>query len=623
MPRKLFGRSDNNGPMPVKTRAWMNDILLDGREGPNEFILYYSSHNSGGSESSIDVLGTPSVVEGPWRPIQPLNNRSVIQLPSNTSCSSLHSPSIVVDDEERSMFMYIHGHGCKGVSAQPTLVFRSTDGVKWTRTTDGLYLFRDLFYLTPLTSRRHEDGYFYAAAKTQESPEGSAILCRSTSMAGPFERGPILGRGLRHLHVHLVQDRHLFIFFTLIGDAPERILLGTVDMMTDDDDWMKWKLLPGPTILEPRFDYERGNARTTPSAAGGANGPRVELRDPRFIADDDTDGLSGLLFYTVQGEQALASAYLSINVTDYLTAVRYRDQHNVEASVLNSTSIRSKSGVPSPRRNTTLITGTGRSGTTYVCKLFSKSGLGISHDNDVDCGVYPGADGAASWYDAFDVGRKYDTVLHIVRYPLHVINSRVLRIVKTPYNALHTASFCDKYEDMSDMLQWYSSSAEDRQVELLFRSTLKHWVRRNSFVQRHAEWRETIDDLSSEAMVAWRMCMASYLGPRCPSLLQWNKAVDAIDKTINTSGNLTADINVTSSKGLRWSWDDLTKLGQAESDYVAIAKQMAFQYGYDENGTKVANVLDLPNPGYTYDCGFARGKLPSHWNCWLVANDVA
>ena len=312
-------------------------------------------------------------------------------------------------------------------------------------------MLKDLFYLTTPVEY---DGYFYAVAKTQEDSVGSSVLCRSQSLLGPFEKGPILGKGLRHCDIQIYQTQ-LLVFFTLIGDSPEKIVLGTIDTNISSD-WLDWVLLPGPTLISAEHAYEHGNVDHEPSQSGSSKcDVKAQLRDPRFLPDMRTQGpniVSGLLFYSVQGERALAVARISLNMTQYHQAVPYREQSNIDFRVFASSSLRARPQ-RKPRRSP-LITGTGRSGTMYLCSFFRALGINISHDNDIDCGPYPGSDGAASWYDAFRSGREYDFVVHSVRHPLDVINSRAYRIQQKEDSIKYLKwmqAVVDRWEDTADI----------------------------------------------------------------------------------------------------------------------------------------------------------------------------
>ncbi len=100
------------------------------------------------------------------------------------------------------------------------------------------------------------------------------------SLLGPWEQGAVLGNGLRHSDIH-IRVNCIYIFFTMIGDSPEHILLGDIQM-SDTMDWKDWKLMPGPILFEPKYLHEHGNAEPKSSDARPAKGALRELRDPRI-----------------------------------------------------------------------------------------------------------------------------------------------------------------------------------------------------------------------------------------------------------------------------------------------------------------------------------------------------
>jgi hypothetical protein len=269
-------------------------------------------------------------------------------------------------------------------------------------------LFDDIFYLTAPV--KWSDGWFYAIGKTQEDSVGSTILCRSRSLAGPFERGPLLARGMRHGDMHLAGNK-ILIFYTLIEDAPERILLATLETR-DSSDWESWKLLPGPIILTPTLAFEHGNVNVTKPRESGSAGctAHAQSRDPSFLrdkmtGDDNHHRLTGTLFYSVQGDGAFAASRLDIDLDALAPATRYRDKRLIPDEILQASSLassnRKRNLFPSNGSNGNdgtsnnddvvessgaLFTGSGRTGTGFLCKMFQAVGLNISHDNDIDCG---------------------------------------------------------------------------------------------------------------------------------------------------------------------------------------------------------------------------------------------
>lgn len=105
-------------------------------------------------------------------------------------------------------------------------------------------------------------------------------------------------------HLALVRrGSRLHVFFTAIGDAPERVLMSTIDLTAD---WRTWQATPPVEVLQPEREYECANPPNAPSAAGDADVPVRQLRDP-FVFDEDG---RLTLFYATCGEQGIAAATL-------------------------------------------------------------------------------------------------------------------------------------------------------------------------------------------------------------------------------------------------------------------------------------------------------------------------
>lgn len=615
-----------NSPMPVKIRAWMSKSLQT-----HSYVLYFSSHiDVPKVTENVSLLVATEAITGPW--MQSVGTQLKF---SDIPCKSFHSPSVAVDDRVEVLHMFVHGHKCKNVKgSQPTLAFSSRDALNWKFAAQLDDTLKNVFYLTPPTAQ-HPDGFYYSVAKTQESRTGSGVLCRSLHLEGPFEVGPVVSQGMRHADVQLVKNRYLFIFFTLIGDEPERILLGTIDTFQGALNWMDWRLLPGPTIFEPtatsggpdgldvRIRTERSDA-ILPSRPGPSSGDDGGTRDPRFISSLSSgtksfgDILSGYLFFAAHGETIISVAFIRINVLAYVDATRHRGRENIAPVIKLASSLSSLHGLArNSTRETSLITGTGRSGTMYTCRLFQAAGLNLSHDNEYDCGrSYPASDGAVSWYDAFNSGLEYDTVVHIVRDPLHTINSRIAKLLARPVvHAEFLRRQTGKFEETSDL----EKVIRTMDTTAMVRFSLKHWVRRNSFVLYHAEWREKIEDISKHPIAAWRLCMAMHFGAKCPSLENWSVAISSVDSSINTGRIAPKGMANTTAADWHqrtWSWQDISRLGPTEKRYVLIAMQMARDFGYESYAlnSSAIQLQDHTEAPVNYECRFDKAHK---WDCFL------
>jgi hypothetical protein len=98
------------------------------------------------------------------------------------------------------------------------------------------------------------------------------------------------------------------VFFSGIGDAPERILLSTIDLAGD---WQTWKASPPVEVLRPHAAYECPDLPNLPSAPGEIDGPAQQMRDPAVFEESG----KVFLFYTVCGEQGIAAAEVTLPAT--------------------------------------------------------------------------------------------------------------------------------------------------------------------------------------------------------------------------------------------------------------------------------------------------------------------
>ena len=124
-------------------------------------------------------------------------------------------------------------------------------------------------------------------------------LSRSKDGVSAFEEGCRLGiPAARHTAVMRVGSQ-LFVFWTEIGDMPERIFVGHVDL---DADWTQWRIAGRQEVLRPELNYEGADCPIEPSVPGSAYGRLNQLRDPYLF---QTEG-RWYLFYATAGESGIA-----------------------------------------------------------------------------------------------------------------------------------------------------------------------------------------------------------------------------------------------------------------------------------------------------------------------------
>ena len=130
------------------------------------------------------------------------------------------------------------------------------------------------------------------------------VFYRSENGMSNFARGPTLfTKNMRHSAV-IVDENVLQIFFTMVGDSPERIKLSTVDL---SDDWMNWAASDPIDVLSPELPWEGSELPQNPSKRGITYGQVNQLRDPAIYQEDGRT----YLLYSIAGESGIAIADLT------------------------------------------------------------------------------------------------------------------------------------------------------------------------------------------------------------------------------------------------------------------------------------------------------------------------
>ena len=298
---------DINGPSIIRVPAWVKKPL-------GRYYLYFAHH-----KGSYIRLAYANNLAGPWKIYQPgvleVKDTEFFRpqpdLPDIGANFYTHvaSPEIVIDEANHRLVMLVHGwytngQAWPGDAAANTRWARDKGYAQFTQTTtstDGLR-FTPRPGITARTSYerifRWQDAWY--------SMGRLGILGRSAELTGVFEQGPNpfgggpMANRVRHVAV-LVRGAKLYVFFSAIGDAPEEILLSTIEL---NSDWKTWRASPPVKVLHPEAKYECTGLAVVPSKAGEAEGPEHALRDPGLIEENGRV----LLFYSYCGEQGLAAA---------------------------------------------------------------------------------------------------------------------------------------------------------------------------------------------------------------------------------------------------------------------------------------------------------------------------
>ena len=291
------------GPSLIKVPDWVPNKM-------GEYYLYFADH-----KGLYIRLAYADSITGPWQvyepgslqigesffaPTRPAISEERLQelvvarrargvqvshdLAKELTEPHIASPDVHVDEENQQIIMYYHG--LEGPGFQHSRVATSSDGINFTAREENIgRTYMRIFPWHGMTYAISMPGQFY----------------RSHDGFTEFEEGPLLFvPNMRHAAV-IIRDDTLYVFWTRVGDAPETLLLSTIDI---NGDWSTWKESNPVEVLRPEKDWEGANAPIEPSVRSTAYGHVNQLRDPALYEED---GIVYLL-YAVAGESGIALA---------------------------------------------------------------------------------------------------------------------------------------------------------------------------------------------------------------------------------------------------------------------------------------------------------------------------
>ena len=295
-----------NGPSVIRLPAWIQRPL-------GRYYLYFAHHKG----DHIRLAYSDSL-RGPWKIYEPgvLQVKDTIfyrpQPDPPDSPPSLYthvaSPEVFIDELHKQLVMYVHGMWTDGKPWPANLEnaaawLRENGYAQYTQTAvsgDGLH-----FQLQPGISLKTSylrvfryAGAWYGMARLGVLAKTENPLAAFALGPNPFAGGPYAGR-VRHVAA-LPRGNTLFVFFSAIGDAPEKILLTRLALTGD---WQNWKASAPVEVLVPHERYECVDLPVVPSQAGESEGPEHALRDPALFEENG----KVFLFYSVCGEQGIGA----------------------------------------------------------------------------------------------------------------------------------------------------------------------------------------------------------------------------------------------------------------------------------------------------------------------------
>ena len=285
-PEMLPLKENVNGPSLIRVPSWVSNPKA-------KFYLYFSSHSS-----RVIQLAYSENLSGPWNVL----TNGTLQLKEALACKGhIASPDVIVDDDRKEIRLYFHCPS-RAMEGQKTFIARSSDGIRFKASSEvlGIFYWRVFQYKT----------MWYAMAK-------GGLLYRSQTGLGSFEEGPnpfpggemrdrdANNPGPRHVAIQGPFDDRLLVYYTNIGDAPERILRTSISL---NDDWKSWKTTEPIEILRPSEKWEGFDLPVVKSSSGEAKSLEHAIRDPAIFVDHDNQKKRVYLLYSVAGEAGIAIA---------------------------------------------------------------------------------------------------------------------------------------------------------------------------------------------------------------------------------------------------------------------------------------------------------------------------
>lgn len=279
-----------NGPSLIAAPAWLDNP-------PGKYLLYFAHH-----EGHSIRLAAANQLTGPWRIMNPgpldLEHslfaetrpdpaeldpaaKAYIDAGADGDYPHIASPDVWVDETNQQIRLYYHGRLQNGL--QRTRLALSRDGLNFEAREELLGL--PYFRLFPY------DGWFYGISMPGQ-------LYRSRDGLGEFEQGPRLtNEPIRH-HAILQHQGQGYIFWTRVGDRPERILMSPLNIAAD---WQEWHFGDTHEIHRAEKTWEGAIQAPRASQYGACMEAVNQLRDPAIFIEDGTI----YLLYSIAGEQGI------------------------------------------------------------------------------------------------------------------------------------------------------------------------------------------------------------------------------------------------------------------------------------------------------------------------------
>ncbi len=272
-----------NGPVCFKVPSWVKRPL-------GKYYLLFSDH-----EGKYLRLAYSNNIYSKWK-ISKLKILEIKKL-SKIIHDHIASPEIYIDNKNKKICLYFHARSQKFGREQLTFVAVSKNSID--------FKIKNINPIAPFYFRIFKyKNYYYGLTKGGDLFKSKNKFIKFKFIKNIFNKYEDKYHNkkgsVRHLSL-LQRSEYVEIFYSKIGDSPERIYRGIMNLLIDETKWViKFK----EEILKPTKIYEGAKIFPEISKSGASKKNENAVRDPYIFCDKkDT-----YLFYSVKGEKGIAFA---------------------------------------------------------------------------------------------------------------------------------------------------------------------------------------------------------------------------------------------------------------------------------------------------------------------------
>ena len=273
-------------PCLLKVPSWCKNKL-------GKYYLYFADHRG-----KYIKMAYSNSLDKNWK----FKEDGIININKfNDAINHIASPEIYIDNKKKLIVLFTHSHS-KSKIGQWTYVSISIDGINFYKVYNKIlapFYFRIFYY----------NNFFYGISKGGNLWKSKNYLNKFKQCQNLFDKklsNEILHNydgSVRHFSI-LIERNILYIFYTKIGDMPERIYYTSLKLNKDD---ANWKFKNEIELIRPTKKFEGSKLPLKKSKAGDTKKPENALRDPYMVKIYN----NYYIFYCVKGEFGIAIAKIN------------------------------------------------------------------------------------------------------------------------------------------------------------------------------------------------------------------------------------------------------------------------------------------------------------------------